>query len=71
MSLTAIPLPQETFVPSLLCARHQATVRYIEKKKKTKKHFVIEKDTLKTFCVKEIHELRSVSVWCGRTRKTA
>lgn len=63
MSLTAIPLPQETFVPSLLCSRHPATVRYVEKK------IVIEKDTMKPFCVKEIQEMRSVSVWCGRTRK--
>lgn len=58
MSLTAIPLPQEAFVLSLLCA----TVRYVENKP-----FVLEKDTMKIFCVKEIHKM---SVWCGRTRTT-
>ena len=58
MSLTAIPLPQEAFVPSLLCA----PVRYVENKP-----FVLEKDTMKIFRVKEIHEM---SVWCSRTRKS-
>lgn len=65
MSLIANHLLQETFIQSQLCARQQATVRYVEKKKP----FVIEKYTMKMFCVKEIYEMRSMSVWGNRTRK--